>query len=229
MVARFASSRSFTLVELITVIAILAIVVTASVVFVGGYVQDSKRTADKQTLYVLNDALTRYKTEGGSVAALTAQAPIKNVLARLQTPVDWAGLNHQFLQSGKTFIGRSIDALGSGAQYRFTRYDTYTNEPGGSSPAGGGAVWVADSGNNRIQKFNSAGVFQLKFGSSGSGDGQFSYPCGIYIDSGGNVWVADSNNNRIQKFNSAGVFQSKFGSSGSGDGQFNAPSGIFVQ
>ncbi len=65
---------------------------------------------------------------------------------------------------------------------------------------------LLDSSNNRVQKFSPAGAFLSKFGSYGSGDGQFSYPYGIAIDSAGNIYVADTNNNRIQKFNSAGRF-----------------------
>ena len=34
----------------------------------------------------------------------------------------------------------------------------------------------------------------------GSGDGQFSTPAGITVDSSGNVFVADTYNYRIQKF-----------------------------
>jgi hypothetical protein len=59
---------------------------------------------------------------------------------------------------------------------------------------------VADSGNNRIQKFDASGGFIAKWGSLGSGDGQFSNPQGMAIDAQGNVYVADSGNNRIQKF-----------------------------
>lgn len=133
---RFPQSRAFTLIELIATIAVLAAITTAGLFFVGSYVQSAKQNADKQTLFVLNDALNRYKTQGGGVAALTSGAPIKNVLARLQTPVSWNGLTHQVLQTGKTFLGRSIDALGSGSQYRFTRFNTFTTEAGGTSPDG---------------------------------------------------------------------------------------------
>jgi len=66
-----------------------------------------------------------------------------------------------------------------------------------------------------------SGTFVSKFGSNGTGDGQFQSPQGIAIDSSGNIYVADKNNNRIQKFNSSGVFQSKFGTSGSGTTQFD--------
>ncbi len=89
-------------------------------------------------------------------------------------------------------------------------------------------TWVADDGNNRVQEFNSSGVYQSQFGSFGSGNGQLGNPLGIAIDASGNIWVADTANNRVQKFNSSGVYQSQFGSSGSGNGQFSGPYGIAI-
>ena len=70
--------------------------------------------------------------------------------------------------------------------------------------------------------------FLLKWGSTGSGDGQFNAPGGIAIDSSNNVYVVDKSNHRIQKFTSTGGFITKWGSSGSGDGQFNVPIGVAV-
>ena len=67
-----------------------------------------------------------------------------------------------------------------------------------------------------------------KFGSSGSGNGQFSFPRGVTIDSAGNIFVADQNNHRVQKFDSSGSYLSQFGSSGSGNGQFTRTSGIDI-
>jgi len=81
-------------------------------------------------------------------------------------------------------------------------------------------LYVADHGNDRIQKFNSAGVFQSKIGNAGSLDGQFNKPFDVTVDSVGNIFVADLSNQRIQKFDSNGTFVSKFGSGGFGDGQF---------
>jgi len=73
-------------------------------------------------------------------------------------------------------------------------------------------------------------VFVRKWGSSGTGDGQFSYPSGIAVDSSGNVYVVDGGFGipRIQKFDSNGKFITKWGSEGTGDGQFQKPSGIAV-
>jgi tripartite motif-containing protein 71 len=77
-----------------------------------------------------------------------------------------------------------------------------------------------------VVKFNSNGVYLSTFGSSGSGDGQFTYPENLAIDSTGNIYVADTGNNRIEKFGPNGKYLSQFGSPGSGDGQFNMPVGL---
>lgn len=70
--------------------------------------------------------------------------------------------------------------------------------------------------------------FVLKWGTSGTADGQFIGPRGIAVDSGGNVYVAGGDP-RIQKFNSSGTFIFKFGGSGSSNpGEFVAPAGVAV-
>src|SRR5262249_50050338 len=63
-----------------------------------------------------------------------------------------------------------------------------------------GDVYIADSANQRIQKFDRFGNFILQWGSSGTGDGQFNYPDFIALDSAGNVYVSDYFNDRVQKF-----------------------------
>src|SRR4051794_4822666 len=89
-----------------------------------------------------------------------------------------------------------------------------------------GNIWVSDTGNNRIQKFNSKGEYLTKFGKEGTGNGEFKSPKGLAIDPSGNIWVVDSGNNRVQKFNPKGEYLLKFGEKGSGEGQFNSPAGI---
>ena len=66
-------------------------------------------------------------------------------------------------------------------------------------------------------------VFDRKWGSQGSADGQFSGPVQAATDSSNNVYVADNGNDRVQKFSSAGAFITKWGSNGPGDGQFGVP------
>jgi hypothetical protein len=64
--------------------------------------------------------------------------------------------------------------------------------------------------------------FLLKFGSTGSGPGQFLLPRGIAVDNAGNVYVPDQNT-RVQKFDSNGVFVSQFGLPGDVPGGFVSP------
>ncbi len=70
--------------------------------------------------------------------------------------------------------------------------------------------------------------FVAKWGSGGSGNGQFSNPMGVAVDSSGNVYVVDQLNHRIQKFDGSGEFITKWGSWGSEDGQFSDPRGVAV-
>lgn len=91
-----------------------------------------------------------------------------------------------------------------------------------------GNVYVIDTGNKRIQKFDVNGVFITQWGSNGSNNGQFRNPSGIAVDGSGNVFVADTNNNRIQKFDANGNYITQWGSSGTNNSQFNLPNGIVV-
>ncbi|MCH8102979.1 MAG: hypothetical protein IIB28_07485, partial [Chloroflexi bacterium] len=77
--------------------------------------------------------------------------------------------------------------------------------------------------NNRVQVFSPEGRFLMKWGSAGSGDGQFRTPFSIAVDASGNVYVAEPFNHRVQVFSPEGRFLMKWGSEGSGDGQFLVP------
>ena len=63
-----------------------------------------------------------------------------------------------------------------------------------------GSVYVLENINARIQKFTSTGVFVTKWGTHGTGDGEFDAPLGVAVAPDGSVYVADSINDRIQKF-----------------------------
>jgi len=91
-----------------------------------------------------------------------------------------------------------------------------------------GNIYVADGGNNRVQVFNSAGVYQTQWGSQGTGNGQFTGVSGITVDGSGNVYVVDEGNSRIQKFNSSGTYLTSWGTAGTGNGQFTNPNKIAV-
>jgi sugar lactone lactonase YvrE len=61
-----------------------------------------------------------------------------------------------------------------------------------------GNVYILDSGNHRIQKFDPNGNFLASFGRQGQGPGDFQYPQSIDLDPGGNLYVSDSGNQKIQ-------------------------------
>ena len=96
----------------------------------------------------------------------------------------------------------------------------------GVAVAANGAVWTADTVNNRIEEFNEKDEYASQFGVKGAGSGQLKEPKGVAIDAAGNVWVADSINNRVQEFTPSGGFLTAFGASGAGSGQFAEPFGI---
>ncbi len=109
------------------------------------------------------------------------------------------------------------DSGAGNGQFRF---------PWGVALDASGNVYVADAGNNRIQKFTSDGVYLSQWGDSGSANGQLHFPHHVAVDSSGNVYVADTYNHRVEKFSSDGTYLAQWGSQGSGDGQFQYPEGV---
>ena len=115
-----------------------------------------------------------------------------------------------------------------------------------------GNVYIADYGNNKIRRVNSAGIITTYAGTGfganvypktgGSlGDGgaatsaQLYYPNGIALDISGNVYIVDLGNNKIRKVSSAGIITTYAGTGtagSTGDGnvatsaQLNIPTGV---
>jgi sugar lactone lactonase YvrE len=103
--------------------------------------------------------------------------------------------------------------------------------PRGAAVSPNGDLYVADSGNFRIQQFSPIGSFVRVWGSAGTGDGQFGSsdgPTEIDVAPNGDVYVADRQLHRIQRFSATGTFLGKWGSFGSGDGLLNVPEGVAV-
>jgi DNA-binding beta-propeller fold protein YncE len=75
---------------------------------------------------------------------------------------------------------------------------------------------------------DAAPQFILKWGTTGTGGGQFDEPSGIAVGPNGDVYVVDRNNDRVQMFSSTGVLMTQWGSTGTGNGQFDNPRGVTV-
>lgn len=108
------------------------------------------------------------------------------------------------------------------------------SNPTGLSIATNGKLYVSDSHGNQVSAWTppEAGATKLtfasQFGSSGSGNGQFSTPINVALDGEGNIWATDYGNDRIEKFSAKGSFIAAYGKEGSGNGQFHGPGGIDV-
>ncbi len=79
-----------------------------------------------------------------------------------------------------------------------------------------GNIYVADGigTNNRIAKLDKDGRFIRHWGSTGTGQGQFTGVKAIALDAQGNVYAADAGNKRIQVFDGDGKFLREFGNVG---------------
>jgi sugar lactone lactonase YvrE len=116
--------------------------------------------------------------------------------------------------------------------------------PAGVAVDNAGNLYIADSGNNRVRKVDSAGIIRTVAGTDiagYSGDGiqavlaQLNGPTGVAVDAVGNLFVVDHHNSRIRVVTSEGVISTVagIGTAGfSGDGgsaisaQLNGPMAV---
>ncbi len=94
-------------------------------------------------------------------------------------------------------------------------------EPRGLAVDSRGNFWVADTGNDRLQKFSIDGSLLHVVGKQGSGEGEFRSLLGIAVSARGNIYIADTGNKRVQVLSAKGVFLNMFGKAGDLPGLFN--------
>ena len=103
--------------------------------------------------------------------------------------------------------------------------------PQGMTFAPDGTLWVADSGNSRIEQFKvdvagKKATFLKALGSKGTGVGQFDMPTGISVAADGTIWVADTKNSRIQAYKGGAWRTPILKPSGATTKAFNTPWGV---
>lgn len=91
-----------------------------------------------------------------------------------------------------------------------------------------GNVYVSDSFNGRVQKFDPEGHYLMSFGKSGDAWGMFDKPKGVAVDSFGNVYVADAGWSNVQIFNQKGQILLFFGGRGGYPGLLRNPNPIAI-
>ncbi len=99
--------------------------------------------------------------------------------------------------------------------------------PQSISIAPGGKVYVADTGNGRVQRFSSAGVAEIEWGEY-PGSGVPDVPTGIAVDSSNNVYITKKATDQIQKFDADGNLLAEFGGTGNTNGKLNDPGALAV-
>ncbi len=162
----------------------------------------------------------------------------------------------QQFDSNGSFIkawGRNVDAAGGSGGFEVclppgtcasgegTGNAGALNSPGGISVDASGFVFVVETGNHRVQRFNPSTTtdgttptfdrmwgkdvttvggtgFELcavpancKAGVAGGAAGELSTPQGVAAEESGVVYVTDTGNNRVQKYSSTGTFQRTWG------------------
>ena len=90
------------------------------------------------------------------------------------------------------------------------------NNPSGIAVDQMGNIYVADTDNDRIQRFSPRGIFLDQVGGFGRRDGQFNRPVGVAAGFGLEIFVADSRNRRISLFTNNLRFAGTFGGEDAG-------------
>jgi len=109
------------------------------------------------------------------------------------------------------------------------------NGPWGIFVDPNGNIYIADAGNNRVQKWAPNAIRGVTVagdstGIAGYAANQLNFPQGVYVDGNGYLYIADAKNNRIQKWApgaSSGITVAG-GSWGQTDTQLGSPSNVFL-
>ena len=169
--------------------------------------------------------------------------------ALLAGPEDVAvdGAGNLFIADWSNYRIRKVDSAGTITTMAGTGESGFSGDggpavqaqlaiPTGVAVDGAGNLFIADTGNYRIRKVNSAGTITTvagsgetgAFGGGFSGDGGpatealLGGTTGVAVDGAGNLFIADWSNNRIRKVDSAGVISTV---AGGGGGPLNGEDG----
>ena len=100
-------------------------------------------------------------------------------------------------------------------------------QPYGIAFSRDGIYAVVDYSHNCVWIFDRQDQLVRRFGSTGTGNGQFSSPYGVAFDDNNCLYVTDCCD-RVQKFKISGTYILKFGAGETGNGQLGNPVGITI-
>lgn len=102
--------------------------------------------------------------------------------------------------------GKPGNAIDGGEGYAGGQF----SRPRGIAVDDAGHLYVADTGNSRIQKFDADGNFIWDFGTYGDGEGEFKAPHGVAVDAAGNIYVSDATSQKLLRFKPDGTFEKEW-------------------
>jgi predicted membrane-bound mannosyltransferase/DNA-binding beta-propeller fold protein YncE len=101
--------------------------------------------------------------------------------------------------------------------------------PQGIAVAEDGSIFVADSYNHRIQKFDRTGQFITSIGGPAASNqpGLFNEPWSVAVAPDGTLYIADTWNHRVQHFTADGAYMNGWGVEGNTGGAATGDPGVF--
>jgi sugar lactone lactonase YvrE len=188
-------------------------------------------------LYVLSGsgaAITKFNTNGSTVCTLSGLGVNPtgfdvDSAGNIFVAITSSNQIWKFIPTNSSYIADASFGLGG-----------FIGDAGGSAGANtnqfnapfdvavspdGGTISISDSGNNRIQQFDTSGNYLDSFGTNGTDAGQFNMPKGLAYDSVGMLYIIDSENSRITLAQDAFV-EEVTGTNGTALGQFSGPINI---
>lgn len=200
----------------------------------------NKRKDDLKKLYttdskqVATDILRKYHVALVYVGALERRTHAGGNLARFQ---EWSDLlkpvysnpgvtifavNGQYAGAIPVNVIQEVPPVPEGEEVVLQGAPGQLSQPRGIGLDAEGNVYVADFGNDRIQKFTPEFAFVKEWGSRGDLPAQFKQPGDVEVAPDGRVVVADTWNQRVQVFSPDGEYIKEWGD------RYYGPRGIAV-
>jgi uncharacterized protein (TIGR03663 family) len=172
-----------------------------------GYTADNWPLVNDFRIYVRNDLAAKIWTEALGTAQPIEQLPTGDPYAQ-----GWQDV-------------AAVQAFGSGIGSGPGQFQS----PQGIAVAEDGSIYVADSLNHRIQKFDRNGQYVASIGGPvGSNQpGFFTEPWDVAAAPDGTIYVADTWNHRVQQLSADGTYLNGWGAEGNTDGQATGNPGVF--
>lgn len=118
--------------------------------------------------------------------------------------------------------GKRILSVGSSGSK-----EGYLSDPTDISISKKGIIYVADRGNERVQAFNTDGIFLSVIGKEGGG-GSMESPVALALDRDDNLYVLDDNKNTVSLYSNDGRMLNEFGGKGEAKWELDDPVSIAV-